>query len=275
MLPNASQLKIEIRPIPKRNGVEKFSEDIESFSKAHVIMPFVNPITRKYSTGLSEEDIALLKAQNCPYNLDDHYTQNTPHEFWESSIVKTELGPSPIFLYPGRSMIDFIKWRYLLVNRYIYKSEEEMLTGSKPHATHYIYDEAIEIEIKASKLARKTSLLNNVNKLTPERKRHMLLIINDEDASSRTNNYVDVTLGYILDDEKKSNELEMLLLMNKEEIDAKALVRACIHRGIFKKRDKGYFYYDTMLGFTEGDVVDFLIRPENQDVYMNIKDKMK
>jgi hypothetical protein len=43
-------------------------------------------------------------------------------------------------LYPGKNQIDFVKYKFLLVNNYIYKSEDEMRTGSKPEATHYIYD---------------------------------------------------------------------------------------------------------------------------------------
>ena len=61
------ELKIEIRPIPNRNGIKQFSENLEYFSQSHIIAPFVNPVSLKYETGLTEEDIKYLKENNFPY----------------------------------------------------------------------------------------------------------------------------------------------------------------------------------------------------------------
>ena len=147
----SENLKIEIRPIPNRDGIKGFSENLEYFSQAHIIAPFVNPVTLKYETGLSEEDVKYLGDNNFPYDISDNYVKGKAHPFWESLAIKMELKNSPIFLFPGKNLIDFVKYKYLLVNSYIYKSEEEMLTGSKPEATHYIYNESEAISLKAEK----------------------------------------------------------------------------------------------------------------------------
>lgn len=267
-------LKIEIRPIPNRRGIREFSDNLEFFSQANIIAPFVNPQTMKYDTGLSEDDLEYLKSKKCPYNLDDNYTPNQPHEFWESNLVKTELLNTPTFLYPGKSILDFIKWKYLLVNKYIYKSETEMLSGSKPQATHYIYDESEEVEIKASRLEHHNKLIKDVTALSLDRKRKLLLLINDENTDNKNESYITVKFDEIINNHDKRMMLESLLAEDKNIINLKAMIRKAVMQNVIRKTKQGYFYFETNLGFLEDDVVAFLDKPENQEIYLNIQTKI-
>lgn len=274
MIEVSPNLKIEIRPIPNRKGIREFSDNLEFFSQANIIAPFVNPQTLKYDTGLSKEDLDYLKDKKCPYNLDDNYTPGQAHEFWESNLVKTELLNTPTFLYPGKSLLDFIKWKYLLVNQYIYKSENEMNSGSKPQATHYIYNESDEIEVKATKLERYTRLINNISELSLDRKRKILTIINEENPDNKSENYLTVKFDEIINNKEKRTLLEELLKEDQAVISTKALIKKGILLGLIRRTKTGYYYFETNLGFQLDDVVEFLNKAENQEILLNIKTKI-
>jgi hypothetical protein len=190
-------LKIEIRPIPNRQNIKQFSENLEYFSQAHSIHAFVNPVTRKYSTGLSQEDIDYIKSENFPYDITDNYTRGKAHEFWESTMMQTELVNTPIFLFPGKNIIDFVKYKYLLVNNYIYSSEAELKTGSKSEATHYIYNESEENAIKATKIEQNNTLIARLKDLNLTRKRQLILILLDENTDTKDENYLTIKFDNI------------------------------------------------------------------------------
>lgn len=267
-------LKIEIRPIPNRNGIKEFSENLEYFSQAHIIAPFVNPVSRKYETGLSKEDVEYLKKNNFPYEISDDYIKDRPHPFWESSALKTELTNSPVFLYPGKSLIDFVKYKYLLVNNYIYQSEEEMLSGTKPEATHYIYNETEAISLKAGKLEKKNSLIAKVRKLSLKRKRDIILILLNENTENKDEDYLTVRFDDILSNKDYSEQLETLLDKNVDEVALSAEIKTAIQKNVLKRTKQGIFFFETNLGFSEEDVREHLEKPENQELYLNIKSKI-
>ena len=268
-------LKIEIRPIPGRNGIKKFSENLEYFSQSHILAPFVNPVTRKYMTGLTEEDVEYLTKEGFPYEIESTYKQGVPHEFWESRIVKVELSNSPIFLYPGKSHIDFVKYKYLLVNNYIYKSEDEMNSGSKPEATHYIYNEASAMKIEAGKLEDRNSLIRKVGKLSLSRKRQICLIILNENTDNKDEDYLVVRFEDIIKNKALSLELKLLLEEDAKNITLKADIKSAIQKNVLKRTKQGIFYFETNLGFTEEDVRKTLSSSDNQEVLLNIKSKIQ
>jgi hypothetical protein len=268
-------LKIEIRPIPGRNGIKSFSENLEYFSQAHILAPFVNPVTLKYATGLTEEEVENLKEEGFPYNLDSTYRRGVAHDFWESQIVKVELSNSPIFLYPGKNQIDFVKYKYLLANNYIYMSEEEMLSGSKPEATHYIYDESAANKIKATKLEKRNSLINDVSELSLSRKRQLILIILNENTDNKDENYLTLKFEDIINKKELSLELKMLLKESSEFVSLTADIKSAIQKNVLKRTNKGIFFFETNLGFSEEDVVITLQSSDNQEVLLNIKSKIQ
>lgn len=269
------ELKIEIRPIPNRNDIKQFSENLEYFSQSHIIAPFVNPVSLKYETGLTEEDIKYLKDANFPYNLTDNYTKGVAHDFWESSMVKVELKNAPSFLFPGKSLVDYVKYKYLLVNNYIYKSEEEMKSGTKPQATHYIYNESEEIDHKAAELEKRNSLISKVSALSLKRKRDIVLIIEDENTDNKDENYLTVKFDIILNDKNKSSILKELLEQDIDSVAMIAEIKSAIQKNVLRKTKKGIFFFETNLGFGEEDVKEFLMNPENQEILLNIKSKIQ
>jgi hypothetical protein len=274
-------LKIEIRPIPKEGrDIKQFSENLEYFSQPHTVPPLVNPVTRKYDTGLTEEDIAYLEKEGFPYDFkDDRYVPGQAHPFWESSIVKTELPNTPIFLHPGRSLIEFVKWKYLSVSPYVYASEEDLKTGTKSEATHYIYNEEVETELKASKIEERDKLMRKVSNLSLERKRNLVLILLNEVVTNKKESYITIKLDEILKDESNTNnkkeKLMELLSQSKEDVSLLADVKLAIQKGVLRKTKAGIFYFENNLGMFEEDVVSFLKSEEGNEILISIKSKIE
>lgn len=273
MLPE--NLKIEIRPIENRGNIRSFSDNLEHFSQAHIIAPFVNPETHKYETGLTKKDVEFLKKRNFPYDLSDTYIRDTPHEFWESSTIKVELKTSPVFLYPGKNLIDFVKYKYLMKSNYIYKSEEEMLQGGKPQATHFIYDESEAISLQATKLTQKNDLISKVRELSPKRKRDIIMIILNESTENKNEDYLTVRFEDIISNKELSLQLTELLSIDDKDITLKAEIKTALQKNVLRRTKKGIFYFETNLGFSEEDVQKELSKDENQELYLTIKTKIQ
>lgn len=268
-------LKIEIRPIPNRGDIKKFSENLEYFSQSNTIPCLVDPVTMKYATGLSKEDIEYLKKKNFPYDISDNWVRGEAHPFWESTLAKTELKNTPTFLYPGKNDLDFIKYKYLLQSSFIYSSEEEMLSGSKPEATHYIYNESKEDEAKATKLQKRNERIEKLSKLSLKRKRDLITLIEDEDVTNRDENYLTIKIEEITTDREKSQELDKLLSQEVEDVSMLAFVKMAVYSNVLKRTNKGIFYYETNLGFGDEEVKEFLKKDENQELYLNIKKRVE
>lgn len=271
-----SETKIEIRPIPGRNGIKKFSQELEYFSRAHTLAPLVNPDSKRYATGLSEEDINYLKENNFPYDIEnDTYVKGKPHEFWESLEVKVNLENSPTFLYPGKSLLDFVKWKFLLASKYIYSSEKEMKEGIKPEATHFIYNESIELDLRATEIEKRNELLVKLSDLSTKRKKDLILIIENEDTNDKNDNYLTVKLSEILGNKEKVSKLNNLLDQDENLTSLSAEIKTAIYKNVLTRTKKGIYYFEINLGFTEKDVREFLMKDENQEIYLTIKEKIE
>lgn len=268
-------LKIEIRHIPNQNGIREFSENLEYFSQPHIVSPLVDSTTRKYVTGLDEDDIKYLKENNFPYNFDDNnYHPGMINEFWSSSQLKMDLKTTPDFLYPEKNLLHFIKYKYLLKSKFVYASEEEMSTGCKPEATHYLYNQGVEIRDKARKIEYRKKIEDKISKLTLQQKRDIVLVMLDEDTDNKNEDYLTVRFEDILKDKKSTEKLRVLLEAKKGEMSLRAEIKTAINKDILSKTKKGIFYFDTPIGFTEDDVLTFLDKKENQEIYSNIKSKL-
>lgn len=271
----SKDLKIEIRPIPNRKGIRDFSETLEYFSQAHIISPLVDPVSRKYLTGLSEEDKQYLLDKNFPYDIEETYVLNKAHEFWENPTIKMELVNTPVFLYPGKNDLDFVKYKWLLKSKYVYSSEEEMAEGGKPEATHFIYDEGEAISIKASKIDEKNRILAKIDKLSKQKKKDYILILLNENTDNKDEDYLTVRFEDILNNKNLYLDLTDLLNEKSEVVSMKAEVKKAIQSNVLKRTQSGIYFFDTNLGFGEDDVVDQLSKPENQELYIQIKTKIK
>ena len=266
--------KIEIRPIENRGNIREFSKNLEFFAPPHTISPSVDARTRKFKTGLSQEDKEYLSSQEFPYDISDNFIQGQPHPFWESQIIKVSLGNSPMFLYPGRSLIDFVKYKYLKESDFVYRSEEELKIGLKPSATHFIYDESTEMGLKARKIEIKNNVINKLANASLSRKRDIILILENEDVSGKGEDYFTVKFSEMLEDFNKTQELDKLLNKKVAEVSLEAEIKRAISYNVLRKTKKGIYFYETLLGHSIEELKEYLSKDENQETRLAIQEKI-
>lgn len=271
----SKDLIIKIKIIPRSNDVRQTTQgyDMEFYTSNHIIGPFVDIHSRKYVTGLNESDIEYIKSTGFAYDLDDNYI-GVPHPFWESPLAKITLTYDPVVLMPGRNILEFIQWKYLLVSKFVYCSESDILTGLKPEATHYIYNEEEENAVKASKLQRRDDLIIKLSKLSLTRKRQFVMLIENENTDYRNEDYLRVKLNEIINNPQKINELEELLNIKNSDVTLLSDIKRCLHKNIFKKTPKGIYYLDRCLGVNETDVLEYLKDVNNQMELIEIREKL-
>lgn len=269
-------LKIEIRPIPNRGNIREFSEQLEHYTPGgHTIGAFPDPVTMKWKTGLTEADKLYLRNAGCSYDLSDSHMPGVPHPFWDSQIAKIVLKKKTMFLHPANSYLDFIKWKYLLVSDYVYSSEEEMMEGSKPEATHFIFDESVETEIKATAVEIRNRLIQQVQGLTLQRKRELILLVLDESAENKTESYLTMRFEEIFKNKAQMATLQHLLSKSSKELTVAAIVKSAIYKNVLVNRNNGIFFHDLNLGLTNEDVAEMLQRRENDALYLSIIETIK
>ena len=66
-----------------------------------------------------------------------------------------------------------------------------------------------------------------------------------------------------------------LLDAKQEYVSMKAEVKTAIQKNVLKRTKFGIFFFDTNLGYSEDDVIEQLSKPENQELYLQIKTKIK
>lgn len=264
-------LKIEIRPIPNRNKIREFSKELENFSERHTLIPYVN-YQRKYMTGLNNDDIVYLKSLGVKFDLSDDYITDTPHPLWDSQQIKVDLTSSPTFLYPYKNPLDYIKWKFILVSDYVYASEKEMQEGGKPLATHYIYNEEVEAEVKSKGIVERNKLFSIFDGLSDTQKRNLLLMVFDESFENKTTETLIERFEEAL--KYKIDKVKMYIEDDTESLVNKACIRKAIRLNIIKKASKGYYYFDVQLGVSEEDVYKNLTSEENSEILLQIKSKI-
>jgi hypothetical protein len=266
--------KIEIRPIPNKQNIREFSSNLEFFGGNNTIGCYVNSKSHKFETNLDEDDIEYLKESGFPYDVTNNYIAGKPHPFWDSTVSKLTLLSSTVILSPTANLLDFIKYRYLQKSRFIYISEEEMLSGTKPEATHFIYDESKEIKVKATVLETQNNLIKKVANLSTQRKKDIILIILNETTDNKDADYLTVRMDDIIQDKNYVEQLRKLLEESDNSLSLSSIIKKAILSNVLSRTKQGYFYFENNLGFSEEDVKEFLSKDENQEILISIQTKI-
>ena len=78
-----------------------------------------------------------------------------------------------------------------------------------------------------------------------------------------------------MNDKDLSLQLFELLNQEVEGVTLQAEIVSAIQKNVLRRTKKGIFYFETNLGFSEEDVKEFLINPDNQEILLNIKSKIQ
>lgn len=256
--------KVEIRPlpIPKWHG----KQGKESFARPTKIRALVDTSKNEYATGLTPQEVKEY-SKIFQQDLSPIFKADKPHEFWDGPQACVKLLNSTQFLDTTKPL-DFIRYKICKASPFVANSLKEWEEGKFPRATHVLFDEAEEVEIKASKVALKNKAIIECAKLSLDKKIQLILIIEGKIVKGKSANYIEVILSEMID--KRAEEIIRTLELDAEDLYLKALVLEALQKGVLIRKDYKIKYFDSNLGAEVLDVVELLKKPDNEQLKMHI-----
>ena len=282
---------IKVKPIDTASWHGK--KGYESFRKPKTIQALVNSSTRTYTTGLNNVTIAfadpttnseekvlteqeyyskLLKA-----DLTNQFVDETPHPFWDSKAGQVKLDNKTMLFNP-EIPLDYIKIKILKNSKFVANSIEDYNNGLYPEATHIIYDENEGVEEKANKIALRNKAIGMTLKLNKVDKINLVTALSLVDNSDiykakvltdKSENFVDVELNKYI--EKYPDAVIKYIQGGRERVTTEALVIECLQKSHLKREGHRILYFDSLLGSTIEEVVDYLLIEKNQDLKIRLQ----
>lgn len=259
---------VEIRPLPEKKWHGKKGKD--SFAQPKDIEVLYDHSTGKYATGLTPEE-AEKYGKLLGVNLSDTFNPNEPHPYWSTK-------PASIRLYNHTFILDtdkpaeFVKVKNLKAHKKVANSLKEWQDGKWPDATHVIFDETEEVNMKASKIALKNEAIVFLTKLSDEDKANLVQILSNKSIKGRSTDFINVEIDAIV--EEKPGELLKYAKMGREEVYVRAAVLECIHKNILIKEGSAIFYMGDQIAFDYEEAVQWFKNPQNSKMKVAIFEKL-
>lgn len=260
---------IEVRPIEVKKWHEKTGAD--SFTRPKKIQALVDSNTMKYATGLTEKEVVDLEKVT-GYKLNDHFDIKEQHIFWDGPMGVIKLENNTMF-FDISQPLKFIHYKVMKASKYVANSPAAYEAGEFPEATHVIYDEGEQIELKASKIQLKNKAIIELDKLSPDRKRELVLIMRGKDLKGNSDAFLVPALEEIVNTDAAL--LLELMSSDKKTLSTRALVLEALQKGILRKDGHKIYHMDTHIGGEVEDVVDYLMQDINQDFKMILMSKLQ
>lgn len=273
-------MKVEIRPIDVLKWHNKKGK--ESFTRPKKIQALIDGENMVYATGLNYvdkkypnpdtgEENVLTEAQYygklIGKDLSNVVDVNKPHDFWDSNAAVVKLENNTMILNTTIP-IDYIKYKILLGSKYVANSKQEYEEGLYPDATHIIFNEQEEIEVKAKKIDIKNQAIIKASKLIPSRMKQIILLMTNKLIDRNSSEFLQVEMDKLI----QSNPEGVLryIDMDKDVLTSQALVVEALYKNVLKRVGHSITYHDTVLGLEVIDVVEFLNKPQNQELKIAI-----
>lgn len=279
--------KVQVKPIQGKKWHEKKGN--ESFTKTKVICALVDANTMTYATGLNYTDRNYtdpsdpkVKITEAEYygkllkaDLSNQFNLDEPHPFWDSKISKVRL-ENRTMIFETNIPLNYVLVKFMKQSKYIANSMKEYEEGLWPEATHVIFDESEEVEVKATKVAIKKDAIIQSAKLSKGQKIELILVLSSDNGDyikaknlkGKSDDFVEVELDKLI--ESKPAEVLSHIKMDKEDLASKALVLEALQKHVFTKEGHKIKYHESVLGQDIQDVVLYLNKPENQEFKLRI-----
>jgi hypothetical protein len=257
-------MKVEIRPIAKKKWHGKKGK--EDFTRPKVIQALVNSHTFQYDTGVPEERRVELE-EKLDVELSPNYSPNHPHAFWDSKAATLKLENNTMYLNKNNPLEE-IKYYIAKASKFVANSLREFEDGQFPEATHVIFDEKEEAEVKARKIEVINQATARVGELPPERKIQLLFILAGKNAKQFSTSQLVVAMDELI----SSKAAEILRELDKDTdlVENHALVIECLQKSVLQKKGHKIYYHDSHLGDDTISVADYLGQNVNQDLKLKL-----
>lgn len=260
---------VEVRPLEiqrwhKKKGKEAFSQD-------KTVEVLFSPELGKLATGLTDEE-AQKYGEKMGVNLSSTFNPEVPHPFWSTKASWIVL-PNKTAIFNTAKDSDFVKVANLKASKFVANNMKEYIDGMWPDATHVIFSEEEEMELKATKFQIKQKIGQELLNASLERKTALVQILSNKTVKGRSANFIDGMISELV--EEKPEELLKALGMNKEEVLIRANVLELLSKNILTKQGSAIYYMGDKIGLDYEDTVKYFKDPNNQVMKVTLLEKLQ
>lgn len=261
---------VEVRPIETDKWHGKTGRD--AFAQPKTIQVLYDHNTGKYATGLTEDE-ATKWSRETGLDLSDRFIPGEEHPYWSSSAAQIKLLNNTMFFNMSK-ITDRIKVRNMKESKFVANSIKEYKEGKWPDATHVIYDESEEADIKASKLEKQKRAIKLADRMTLQDKITMVLILTGKFVKNKTPNFVEVALDEALEEDKKLDEFIEYASMDAEDLTIRGQVEEALYRQLLTREGNSIYYLGERIGFSKEEAIAWFRNEDNQRLKVSILEKL-
>jgi len=259
---------VEVRPVEGKKWHGKVGKD--SFTQAKGIEVLLDSATGKYATGLSVEDVKKF-GKTLGVDLSDTFDPDTAHPYWGSQAARIKL-PNQTMIFDTTKASDYIKVKNLKASKLVANSLKLLNEGAYPDATHVIYDEQEEMEVKASKIQRRNKCVKVLSTLTAEQKINIVQILSDKSVRGRTQDFIDVEIDNIINE--KPTQFLRFVEMDKVETYIRAAILEGLAKNTLQKQGVAIYYMGDKIANDYEESVGYFLDPQNSKMKVTLLEKL-
>ena len=259
---------VEIRPldIPKWHG----KKDQEAFTQPHTIEALYDHTTGGYATGLTVEEEKEYQ-KKLKVDLSSTFNQDEPHPFCNSKMGRVKLENATMILDDSIAL-EFVRVKMLKASKYVANSMKEWEKGLFPEATHVIYDETEEVDIKATKALKRQEAMKLSLELSADAQASIVQILLGKSVRGKSPNYLVGEIDDLITD--RLDDFIREAKKDKRDLFITAAVMEAIYRNILTKEGTAVFYLSDQIGYDFESAVEWFKDPQNQNMKTSILDKL-
>lgn len=260
--------KVEVKPLEKKKWHGKTGKD--NFSKPKIIEVLYDEETGAYATGLTPEE-ATAYSKKMGVDLSDQFNPEIPHPYWSTKVACISL-PNHTLVLDTDKASDYVKIKNLKASKFVANSLKEYEEGMWPFATHIIYDEVGEADIKASKLQLRNKAIIKTAEMSVDAKIALIQVVRNKNLKGKSNNFVDVEMSDVI--EKEPAQVLKYIEMGKDEVTLRAQILELIQKNILTKQDRAIYYMGDRLAEDYEACIEWFKNPENNRTKIIILEKL-
>ena len=139
-----------------------------------------------------------------------------------------------------------------------------------PKAEYVVYDAEEDAKKDNLKVKEKRTAYKTFNGMTHQKMRDVLKLMGKR-AENSSNTLVENTLSDII--EKDPSEYNRLT--SQKDFKVRVLIEDLIQENIVRRKGATHYYGDVNIGYDLDAAVSFLENPKNQELVLNLKQKLK
>lgn len=216
------------------------------------------------TTGLSQEEEAWFEKQ---LSLNPGTLSRYNKEYWGKYRVKISKEGLVLNLMNPK---DYLTYKVLHAHQEVANSEVEK--HDSPFANFVITSELQEAKSKAVEVGVKRKAWGLFAKMSNEDMMSFLKVFGKRPANNASTEWLESEIGKLIETKPE----QFLLIMEDKSFKMKAFIDDCIAKKALTKSGSKYLLMGgDIIGYSIEDTIDYLSKPENQEVYIQLKSKLE